>query len=180
MKYLLSVFCLFIVMHSYSQTAVTYEKPPVFENCQDQRVANLKNCFQFEFNSFVYSNFETPSIVDEESYQGEIKLLFEVDKEGQFQLIYVDAFYEELKAETQRIFDSLPKIQPATYNGNPTFAQYTTVIKIPLVLPKMQTEPQNEGVETANLRDEDLNAVLSNEMDSIKNSLVPHKKGPQS
>ncbi|WP_411766743.1 gliding motility protein RemB [Winogradskyella sp. A3E31] len=176
MKNLLVVLCVVFAMSLKAQTPITYEKPPVFEDCQSQPISNLKNCFQFHFNSFVYENFKVPDIVDEESYTGEIKLLFEVDKEGQFQLIYADAIYEELKTETQRVFDSLPKIQPATYNGQPTFAQYTTQIKIPLVTPVMGSETIQDKEEAKAVTKDNLNAVLSNEIDSINASLVPYEK----
>jgi len=40
--------------------------------------------------------------------------------------------YAELKQEAARIFNQLPKIKPATYNGNPTYVKYSIAIKIPL------------------------------------------------
>ncbi len=58
--------------------------------------------------------------------------MFEVDKEGNFNLLYSEAIYLELKEEIQRVFDLLPKIRPATYNSRPAYMQFTMPIKIPL------------------------------------------------
>src|SRR5690606_20257796 len=60
-------------------------------------------------------------------------IIFEVDVEGQFKVIYTDAMYEELNEEIKRVFGMFPRITPSTYNGKPTFKQYSLIIKIPLV-----------------------------------------------
>src|SRR5690606_12583052 len=59
-------------------------------------------------------------------------VLFEVDREGNFKVIYVDAIYPELKEEISRVFSLLPVITPATYNSRPTYAQFRMPLKIPL------------------------------------------------
>lgn len=59
-------------------------------------------------------------------------MLFEVDTIGVFKVQYADAIYPELIDENKRVFSSLPKIKPSTFNGIPTYAQYTINIKIPL------------------------------------------------
>lgn len=128
---------------SNAQTLATYEKPPVFSECDSLAVNQLKSCFNYTLNSIIYNNFKIPQIVTDEEYSGNVQVLFEVNKEGEFGVVYIDAIYDELKEETKRVFDSLPKIKPATYNGKPTFVQYSLSISIPLVPPKMETD--NEG-----------------------------------
>src|SRR5690606_16382752 len=71
-------------------------------------------------------------IVNQESYRGQLVVLFEVNREGQFVILYIDAVYQELKDEMQRVFDQLPTITPATYNSRPTYIQFTMPVAIPL------------------------------------------------
>ena len=91
-------------------------------------------------------------------------LFFEVDKSGTFKLLYADAIYNELKEEAQRVFETMPQIIPATYNGNPTYVQFTLPLAIPLkapgtsVLVAAETEAsESEKVDT-----------LKNEYDAIE------------
>ncbi len=158
----------------YAQTVLTYEKSPVFKECDSVAVDQLKSCFNFTLNSFIYENFKVPQIVIDESYVGDIKVLFEVNKEGEFKAIYTDAIYEELKEESKRVFDSLPKIQPGTYNGNPTFVQYSISIAVPLVEPVLKV---NEPIDPDKIIIKDsINAVLSSEFDDITKEIKAYDK----
>ncbi len=161
MKY--SIFVVFSIMHlcGYSQDFLDYEKPPVFPNCDTEIVSDLKNCFLNELSQFISTNFVVPNNVDENNYKGEVVVLFEVDAQGRFVVIYIDAFYDELKEEVKRVFALLPSIKPATYNGITTFKQYSYHIQIPLInstnqlIQKTQQESSNlyefESINTATL-----------------------------
>lgn len=158
---------------SNAQNVSTYEKPPVFSQCDSLAVSELKSCFNYTLNNFIFQNFKVPEVVSEEDYSGNIQVLFEVNKEGTFQVLYVDAIYDELKEESKRVFKTLPKIKPATYNGKPTFVQYSITIAIPL------TEPSKEAssaLDTNNSSSNDLNATLSNEFDQVDAELKPNEK----
>ncbi|WP_179344276.1 energy transducer TonB [Winogradskyella ursingii] len=173
MTRILVLLFLLIVLKIDAQTISTYEKPPVFEACESKPLEQLKSCFNFRLNNFISENFQIPDNVKEESYSGDIQVLFEVNSEGEFNVIYVDAIYEELKEETKRIFTQLPKVQPATYNGKPTFVQYSINIAIPLKQPKLESAKQQEK----QLSETDiLNATLSNEFDKINDELQPYQK----
>ncbi|MDY2586245.1 gliding motility protein RemB [Winogradskyella aquimaris] len=161
---------------SNAQTLATYEKPPVFSECDSLAVNQLKSCFNYTLNSIIYNNFKIPQIVTEEEYSGNIQVLFEVNKEGEFGVVYVDAIYDDLKEETKRVFDSLPKIKPATYNGKPTFVQYSLSISIPLMPPKKETDNQEGEVVGVTKKGGNLNATLSDEYDEINASLKPYEK----
>ena len=152
------------------RTTATFEKPPVFPECKNQPIDSLKSCFQFRLNTFIYENFKVPEIVATESYRGSVEVLFEVDKTGDFKVIFIDAIYEELKQETERLFNALPQIEPATYNGNPTFTQYSIKIKIPLVNPEEQRRIETMASE----RDATTPALVSNEIDSINQAMKPY------
>ncbi|GAB5564667.1 MAG: hypothetical protein Wins2KO_17300 [Winogradskyella sp.] len=167
------LFSLFVISsYGWTQNISTYEKPPVFEVCNQEDVQDLKACFNYTLSTFIFENFQTPEIVIKENYQGDIQVLFEVNVEGQFKIIYIDAIYEVLKTESERVFQMLPQIKPATSNGEPTFSQYSVSISIPLKAPQKQERGSlNETIDTNN----DLNATLSNEFDSVNAQIKPYE-----
>jgi len=118
---------------------------PEFEQCVNIEYANQAQCFNQTLINHIISNFEVPEIVQTESYKGQLTIIFEVDEEGEFQLIYLDAAYDELKEETRRVFDLLPNVKPATYNGRPIHMQFKMPLRIPL-----QENVVVEPVETEN------------------------------
>ena len=157
MKKFASFLILFTSVLTYSQTQkVSFEKYPVFKECTNTPVDSLENCFNYTLKQFLYENFKTPDIVFLENYRGKTELLLEVTKEGEFKVLYVDAFYTEIKDEVKRAINLLPKITPATYNGEPTYTQFTIPFNIPLEEPIMETIPKEEVTS------------LTNEYDDIK------------
>jgi len=156
----------------FSQNIETYEKPPVFPGCESQPIDSLKACFNEKLNLHIFQNFKVPQIVLDDKYNGNLKVLFEVDKEGSVQVVYVDATYEVLKIETKRVFETLPKMKPGTYNGRPIYFQYSLTVAIPLVDPEnmVKMNSQMDQKKTQNL-----NAVISREFDSINASLVKYQ-----
>ena len=173
MKRIWLVAVLLISFLGKAQTLSTYEKPPVFSECDSLAANQLKSCFNFTLKNFVYNNFKVPQIVADEDYIGNVQVLFEINKEGEFSVVYVDAIYDELKKETKRVFDSLPKIKPATYNGKPTFVQYSLNVNIPLVKPVGKTDENDVANTNDQKTKNDLNATLSNEFDNVNKSTKP-------
>ncbi|WP_310994238.1 gliding motility protein RemB [Aequorivita marina] len=134
--YLLLLLLYSFSLHSNAQVAdIEYEKFPVFQECEDVDVSNLENCFTHTLQSFVFQNFKVPEIVFAENYNGTVNVLFEVTKKGGFKVLYIDGVYDELKLEARRVFEALPIVQPATYNGAPAYVQFTLPVEIPLVAP---------------------------------------------
>ncbi len=175
MKRITLCFFMFFCVYGFSQNTEAYQKSPVFPGCETEPIDNLKICFNNKINQYIFDNFQVPEIVQEENYQGDIKVLFEVNAEGEFKVLYVDAVYESLEEEVKRVFGELPKVSPGTYNGNPTYFQYSISVKIPLVNPQgisnevyTQTEKLHSAV--------DLNETISKEYDSINNDIVPYEK----
>ena len=171
--FLLTLFLIGIV--AQSQNIQIYEKPPVFSGCELEPINNLKACFNNKINQYIYQNFKVPQIVNDESYKGDIQILFEVDKEGKITVLYIDAVYDELKEETARVFNELPKITPGTYNGKTTYFQYSLAVKIPLINP-IEISNSNEGLIVDVKQTNDLNALVSNEFDSINLNTVKYQK----
>lgn len=175
MKQFFLLACVLLSTQVFSQDITTYEKYPVFPNCESQEIEKLKVCFNFELAQFVYTNFKVPEISEEENYKGDVSVLLEVDKEGSFKVLYVDAIYEEFKDEIKRVFSELPKIKPATYNGKPTFKQFTYILKIPLIEPSLES-PKDIGSKD---KEEDtltaLELAAKKEFDSVTKSIVPYQ-----
>jgi len=170
--YILLLFICFQIA-VFAQDNSDYEKPPVFAECKNQDVTNLKNCFYNQLSEFVYINFKVPQVVKDENYKGEVVVLFEVNAEGNFVVIYTDAIYDELKEETKRVFNKLPKIKPATYNGITTFKQYSYHIKIPLVNPEEQSTQAKTAISENKISE--LERLAKTEFDSVNTSLKPYQ-----
>jgi hypothetical protein len=168
MKRSLLLLAMLFPFFTNAQTLSTYEKPPLFSECKSEVFESLKSCFNYTLNTFIFENFKVPQIVNDETYSGSVEVLFEVDKKGEFNVLYVDAVYNELKEESKRVFGLLPQIEPATYNGKPTFVQYSISIAIPLIKPSKKTELSGVGVgHTPSEEKDSLNAVLSKEFDEV-------------
>lgn len=158
----LFVFCFSIV--SLAQVpAAQYEKYPVFKECENSDVDVLESCFRYTLQQFIFQNFEVPEVVFSENYKGNVNVLFEVTKEGKFKVLYVDGIYDELKTEARRVFESLPQVEPATYNGTPAYVQFTFPIAIPLVAPG-ESIVQTTEIAKKNERD-----ALVNEYEAVVN-----------
>ncbi|MFI8378489.1 gliding motility protein RemB [Leeuwenhoekiella sp. NPDC079379] len=131
-KFLAFCFLFFSINFSYSQLVKgDFEKYPVFKECDSFSVVDLKSCFNETLIAKVSSEFNMPERVLDENYAGELIVLFEVTKEGKFELLNVTAVYTELKEELERVFLTLPEVKPATYNGRPTYMQFSMPIPIP-------------------------------------------------
>jgi len=138
-KIFLSFILTFLALSVFSQEnnssikqGFTSEQFPVFANCENLQSKKLENCFYKEVQDFVFQNFEVPENLKQSNYKGEVKVLFEVDANGEFKVIYVNAANDALSEEAKRVFRKFPKIKPSTYNGKPTYSKYTISIDIPL------------------------------------------------
>jgi len=133
MKYIVLLPFIFFGFQLTAQDVnLSSEVYPEFKECENIDYENQAQCFNHTLITYIVSNFEMPEIVLTESYRGQFTIIFEVDESGEFQMIYLDAAYDELKEEIQRVFKSLPVIKPATYNGRPIHMQFKMPLKIPL------------------------------------------------
>ena len=165
MKNLAFLLVLLASLHLHAQQSNTFEKYPVFPECASVNIDALEQCFNTTFQNYIYNNFKVPSIVANDNYKGTMTFFFEVDKEGKFKLLYTDAIYDELKQEAQRVFNSLPKITPATYNGNPAYVQFTLPIAVPLQAPGSRLEQEEDSTNTNPSKKI---ATLKNEYEAIE------------
>lgn len=147
-----------------AQKASEREQFPVFQDCEGKQSKELEACFYNQLQDFVYNNFKVPQDVQSKNYTGNVIVLFEVDTVGGFKVLYVDAVDNALKEEAKKVFSKLPKVKPATYSGNPTYAKYTIRIAIPLEKPSEVNLAKKE--EKINSLDRDRSKELT-ELDSI-------------
>ncbi|AXB56505.1 energy transducer TonB [Flavobacterium fluviale] len=134
---LVFIFSFFIVYSQQNgsssiQPGFTAEMFPVFPNCENLDGKKLENCFYKEVQDFVFNTFQVPENLKQNNYKGQVKVLFEVNVEGEFKVIYVSAGNDELSEEAKRVFGKFPKIKPSTYNGKATYSKYTISIDVPL------------------------------------------------
>ncbi len=171
MKYFGYLLFLVLPFTAISQTGSTQlETYPTFPECRDAGFQGAEACFNNTLKAFVIENFSLPEKVIEENYRGEIMVLFEVDREGNFQVLYVDAIYPELKAEIIRVFNTLPVITPASYNSRPTYAQFRMPLKIPLQAFREMTSDEFaiEEVPVGEVQPIPESLKIQNEYDAIK------------
>ncbi|WP_299776946.1 gliding motility protein RemB [uncultured Formosa sp.] len=170
MKSLIVLLLLVFPMLQYAQTSqleqTFNEKPPVFKTCNASAFKDLQSCFDETVYKFVYSTFRMPEDVLKDNYKGDLVVLFEVDKAGVFKVLYTDAVYQSLQTEARRVFNLLPQVQAALYNGNPVFKQYSVTLSIPLT-------PYQDQLEST-IAVSSINPIenrVKNELDSISKSV---------
>ncbi|MCV9928532.1 gliding motility protein RemB [Flavobacterium sp. LS1R49] len=144
------------------QPGFTSEEFPIFPNCENLKTKALESCFYNETQNFIYQNFKIPSNLKQNNYRGDVKVLFEVDGNGAFKVIYVNANNDELVQETKRVFALFPKVKPSTYDGKPTYSKYTIVINIPL---KTANQISEEAIAASKIIQPDKKPLT--ELDSI-------------
>ena len=123
------------------------EQFPKFPDCVNAIGNQQESCFYNTLQNYFYNNFKVPQELQEQNYKGTVIAVFEVDTAGTFKVLYTDAAHESLKKESNRVFESLPKVTPATFSGRPTYAKFSIKINIPLVAPNSKEE--NEATKYA-------------------------------
>ncbi|MFD1314501.1 gliding motility protein RemB [Namhaeicola litoreus] len=108
------------------------EKPPIYPGCENLDANQTEACFFTSLKNDVISKFNVPEKAIRENYKGKVNVIFVVDNTGKINVLHVTAMYQELEDEVNRIFNTLPKIVPATYNSRNIEKQYLLPISIPL------------------------------------------------
>ncbi len=121
------LFCI-ITISVYSQI----EKYPVFKNCDSLELSELPICFNNEVKSLVVNELKIPENIKKDNFSGSVNVVFLVNSKGDFQVIYVNTPYKELKEEVERVFGLFPTVSPATFNNHPIEMQFVFPISIPL------------------------------------------------
>lgn len=165
------VLFLFFRVFAFSQEIKTAEKFPVFESCKNQSETSLENCFYNRVQETVFKTFKVPENLIQNNYQGTVIVVFEVNENGNFKPLYVDANQNELIEEGKRVFGLFPRIDPPTFNGNPTYSKYTIRIPIPL-----KNEPQISETSASTVEKESLKKTTKPEIESPEYDNIVYKK----
>ncbi|WP_345004209.1 gliding motility protein RemB [Snuella lapsa] len=169
MKRIIALLLLIVQFNAFSQDQYFNEKHPVFPDCESVSIDSMQTCFNSKVIDFIFENFTMPQELEDDDFKGEVSVLFEVDSLGQFNVIYIEALYEELKEELRRVFAIFPKVKPATYNGLPTFKQYSVSLSIPL---SRKSDAISDRSEVKSFSELELKA--KSEFDNLQNSLQPY------
>ncbi|MGO3236792.1 MAG: gliding motility protein RemB [Psychroflexus halocasei] len=154
-----SFLILFLLLSFTVKAQSELETYPVFEECKNSEQQN--NCFKSQLINHLAESYNHPDSLDES--ESVARVLFEVDTIGKFNVIYINAIDQKIKSEIQKSFDSLPKIKPATYNGEARFIRFT----IPLSIPIYNTEEIN--INETKILEEKKKNPLQEEYDQLKN-----------
>ena len=139
------------------------EKFPVFEVCQEKNGKGLEACFYNQVKEYFFIKFEVPKIMEKQNYKGNTSAIFQVTAEGNFRLIYINSPYSELKEEVERVFNSFPTIQPATYNNHNIEMRFTLPISFPLEIDYDEiiiSDEKNTDPNPKKNKKQDLNTVV--------------------
>ncbi|MBS3737821.1 MAG: hypothetical protein KGY51_02345 [Psychroflexus sp.] len=104
---------------------------PLYESCKENiKKIEQKQCFETTFKIHLFDILE-----DSKQWQNtetrDVGLIFDVYKQGQFNLIFVNAESDSIKTIFEEAFDQLPQINPAKVYGNPTFMQFNMDLVYP-------------------------------------------------
>jgi len=121
MKQLLSVICVFLCCAiSFSQETVY----PKFEDCPDFESVELdKRCFETTLITKLKNLVKAHPDFDKVD-QTVTSIMFDVDSEGQFNIIFVNSESKEVRGVIEDVFKKLPAVSPPTAFGNPTYMQF--------------------------------------------------------
>ena len=109
------------------------ERYPVFDVCNGSEIQPLKECFYTTTRKQFFTEFKTPSIVQNDGFNGVVNTIFAVTAEGEFKLIYVNTPYEEIREEVKRAFKTFSKITPGWYNNHAIEMKFELPIKFPII-----------------------------------------------
>jgi len=116
----------------YGQSKLeNYERYPVFEECSAYDLRDLRECFNETLINKILEVIKVPENLEYNDYEGELMVLFEVNTDGEFVVLNIQADYEELRFVLEEAFKNLLQITPATYNGRSTYMQFSMPFKFP-------------------------------------------------
>lgn len=141
---------LFLGFTTFAQHS-SNEQFPIFSDCVNATGKQQESCFYNTIQNYFYNNFKVPQELQDQNYKGTVIAVFEVDTTGDFKVLYTDAAHESLKKEAARVFESLPKVLPATYSGKSTYSKFSIKINIPLVAPSTKEDEDTEYAKTNTL-----------------------------
>lgn len=111
------------------QSSTGIDSYPVFETCDTLK--EYKECFGVTLLQKIKEDFRFPETLDSLSYKANMRLFFEVTEKGKFRVLYADIESVVMRDEMIRVFDAMPIVKPATYNGMPAYIQFNVTLSYP-------------------------------------------------
>ena len=148
MKVLLNLMFVLLISWYANAQDTTY---PLFEDCPDHVSVDLqKACFETQFKKILYEELqsETKSTI---SQIEQVALIFDVDKEGNFNLIFIDTENQSLREIFKSAFENLPQVKPAQAYGNPTFMQFSMDLFYPFKNLQKLTKQTKDNIKSTDL-----------------------------
>lgn len=108
------------------------ERMPVFKACQQQNSKTLEACFYTETKKAFFKEFQIPNILKNDGFKGSVSATFVVTPEGNFELIYLNSPYLELKEEVARSFKKMAPVTPAMYNNQKVEMRFQLPLNFPM------------------------------------------------
>ena len=106
------------------------ENPPVFPGCED--AVDARACFSEKMINHVKKHFNYPQEAKEKGIQGRVAIMFVINTKGEIIDIQKRGPSPILEAEAERIIKRLPKMQPASNNGELADVAYSIPITFKL------------------------------------------------
>jgi len=142
---------------------------PVFEGCDETvSIANQKQCFDKNVKAKLYETLNTVE-TSNDTEPSPVALIFDVDKQGKFNLIFINAETQDIKNKFQDAFDKLPKVKPAKAYGNPTFMQFNMDLFYPPKEKDTKPDPKDTKIAKTNLSNSLLKA--KQEFDELEKTI---------
>jgi hypothetical protein len=129
MKGLWSIIALVVIGQLRAQSYE--EKFPVFADCSTVNLEDLEECFYDNLYKQLKEKYEHP-VDSTANGNSTVNLRFEVNQDGQFVPIRIDALVSSHKEAMTTALSELPQIEPPKYNGEPTYMQFILRVKVPM------------------------------------------------
>ncbi len=102
-----------MAVKEFKKLPISIDQFPIFPGCENKEIKYYQKCFQKKLNKHVGRTFDA-QIANKIGLQGKNKIhvVFEVDKEGNINVISAKAPHPRLKKEGIRVVKKLPKMKP--------------------------------------------------------------------
>lgn len=104
------------------------ERFPVFAACENVETDQVESCFYKTLYAALKANYTHP----DNATSGVVTLRFEVNRDGDFVPVQLDAIDASMKDAMVASFNQLPQITAPTYNGRPSYMQFVLTAPVPM------------------------------------------------
>lgn len=132
MKKIFIIFFLLIGSAGFAQEGVTVkgntvstrEIAPVWKGCEGNE-KETKACFSTKLVEHMKANYKFPKDAQGNFIRGKAIVSFQINKEGEVEILAVEGPKKELNEEAKRIIACIPKMKPGHRAGKPIAVKYS-------------------------------------------------------